>query len=609
MVVVGCGMFWLSGCEPAEIESPSEVAGSGQKGALSGERGTLLEQVPFLERAAATGLDFVHFNGRSGELLLAEITCGGAALFDADGDGDLDAFFPQGQMLGPDKSLEDSLAPAPEPLTGRFFRNDLGEDGRLRWTEVTESLGLRADGYGCAIAVGDMDNDGRPDLYLANLGRNQLLRNLGGGAFEDVTSAAGVEDGRSGVVATFLDYDSDGWLDLFLGNNMAFDNSGRVVCRSLTGAKDYCGPGAFPSESDRLFRNRGDGSFEDATTASGLASAPAAPTLGAVAADLDGDGWTDLYVANDGQPNNLWINGRDGSFEDRALVSGSAVNGSGAAEASMGVDAGDFDGDGDLDLVLSHLVKETNTLYRNLGDGVFQDATTLSGLGAPSLPYTAFGTGWLDYDGDGWLDLVIANGAVTLIPALVQAGDPFPLHQPNQLFHSLGAHSQGASEGRVRFEDVTAKAGAAFQLSEVSRGLAMGDVDNDGDTDLVIINNGGPARLLVNQVGQNSRWLGVRLVAGDPTRDVPGARVRLLREGAPPLTRRVRLDGSYGSASDPRVLFGLGSTHDPKATALRVLWPGGLEEEFAVPSEGRYTELRKGSGRVREKRVQEGGSW
>ena len=560
---------------------------------------------PFVEQAAATGLGFVHFNGRSGELLLAEITCGGAALLDADGDGDLDAYFPQGRMLGPGKTVEDSpVSPRhPLPLTDRYYRNDLDAAGQLRWTDRTESLGVRMEEYGCAVAVGDVDNDGLPDLYLANLGRNQLLRNRGGGAFEDRTDAAGVGDSRSGVAATFLDYDADGWLDLFVGNNMAFDNSGRIVCHSLVGTKDYCGPGAFPSEPDRLFRNRGDGTFEDATAASGLAAAPWAPTLGVVAADLDGDGWTDLYVANDGQPNNLWINRRDGTFEDRALVSGSAVNGSGAAEASMGVDAGDYDGDGDLDLVLSHLVKETNTLYRNLGDGAFEDVAALAGLGAPSLPYTAFGIGFLDYDGDGWLDLVIVNGAVTLVPALVQAGDPFPLHQPNQLYRSLGM-----SGGRVRFEDGTAAAGEAFRLSEVSRGAALGDVDNDGDVDVLVVNSGGPARLLINQLGQNERWLGVRLVAGDPPRDVPGARAELLREGAPSLVRRVGMDGSYGSASDPRILFGLGPSEREGSEAatglqvigLQVIWPGGLREDFGSPPEGRYTELRKGSGRIVE---------
>ncbi|MCB1036082.1 MAG: VCBS repeat-containing protein, partial [Acidobacteria bacterium] len=387
----------------------------------------------------------MHFNGRSGDLLLAEITCGGGAVLDFDGDGDLDLYLLQGRMLRPGKTVADSPVPAayPPPLTDRLYRNEIAEHGQLGWKDVTAGLGADTSRYGCAAATGDYDGDGRPDLYLANLGVNQLLQNLGGGRFEDVTLVAGVGDGGSGVVALFADFDGDGHLDLFVGNNMAFDLTGSVICRSLTGAKDYCGPGAYPSQPDRLYRNRGDGSFEDVTASSGLGAAPSLPTLGAVAGDFNGDGREDLYVANDGQPNRLWINLGDGRFEDQGLLSGSAVNGRGAAEASMGVAAGDYDGDGDPDIFSAHLVKETSTLYRNEGGGQFRDLTAESRLGSPSLPFTAFGTGWLDYDNDGWLDLLVVNGAVTLVPELVEAGDPFPLHQRNQLFHNQGSGREG----------------------------------------------------------------------------------------------------------------------------------------------------------------------
>jgi hypothetical protein len=556
---------------------------------------------PFVELAAAVGLDFVHFNGMSGELLLSEITCGGGALADFDGDGDLDAYLLQGRMRGPGKNLADALVPPRHqgPLVDRLYRNDL-EPGRpesLRFTDVTAGMGVAADGYGCAAAVGDADGDGRVDLYVANLGPDRLYRNLGGGRFADVTAAAGLGDPRSGVAAVFFDYDRDGRLDLFVGNNMAFDDTGAVVCHSLTGARDYCGPGAYQSQPDRLYRNLGGGRFADVTAASGLAAAPARPTLGAIAADLDGDGWQDLYVANDGEPNNLWINRRDGTFTDEAMLAGAAVNAAGASEASMGVDAGDFDADGDLDVFLTHLDKETNTLYRNDGGGRFADATQATAVGPPSLPFTSFGTAFVDYDNDGWLDLVVVNGAVTLIPSQVQAGDPFPLHQTKQLFRNLGP-AGGGGGGPVRFEDVTARAGPAFALSEVGRGAAFGDVDEDGDTDVLVINNGGPARLLVNRAGAARWWLGLRLVTGEPPRDALGALVTVERRGGPPLLRRVHTDGSYSSASDPRVVVGLGDAPpDGGVERVRVRWPDGSEETFDPPPTGRYTTLRQGGGR------------
>ncbi len=561
----------------------------------------------FVERAAATGLDFVQFNGMAGELYLQEITCGGGALADFDDDGDLDVYLLQGRMVG-DHGLDEALVRPrhPPPLTDRLYRNDLAESGEetLRFTDVSASLGEAAAGYGCGVAAGDVDNDGWNDLYVMNVGANRLLRNLGpaaGGAiaFEDATAAAGVGDEGTGVTAVFFDYDRDGWLDLFVGNNVAFDNSGRTVCRSLSGAPDYCGPGAYPSQPDRLYRNRGDGRFEDATESAGIAAAPRRPTLGAVAADFDGDGWQDLYVANDGQPNNLWLNrpGPGGTrvFSDEAMLAGCAVNADGAAEASMGVAAGDFDSDGDVDILLTHLIKETNTLYRNDGRGNFDDATSAAGLGAASLSYTSFGTGFFDYDNDGWLDLLVVSGAVTILPELAAAGDPFPLHQRNQLFHNLGG-----SGGAVRFVEVTDRAGAVFELSEVGRGAAFGDVDNDGDVDVLVVNNGGPARLLVNRVGAKRSWLGVRLV-GEAGRDMLGARAAVLRGGGPALWRRASTDGSYSSAGDPRIVFGLGD--DPAVDGVRVEWPDGRmagpsAEDFVGLEAGRYHTLRRGEGRA-----------
>jgi len=546
--------------------------------------------VLFRDRAAETGLGFVHFNGMSGELYLAEITCGGGGLIDFDDDGDLDVYLPQGQMLGAGKTLADATVPPRHsvPLTDRLYRNDLEAlpDGtrRLRFTDVTDAAGLRPAAYGCGVATGDFDGDGWTDLYVTRLGPNTLLRNRGDGTFEDVSAAAGVDDPRSGVPAVFFDYDRDGRLDLFVGNNMAFDY-GKTICHSLTGAQDYCGPGAYPSEPDRFYRNRGDGTFEDVTRSAGLAAAPLRPTLGALAADFDGDGWPDLYVANDGQPNNLWLNQHDGTFRDQALLSGSAVNAAGQSEASMGVAATDADADGDLDLFLTHLFKETNTLYLNDGTATFTDRTAASGLGSPSLPYTAFGTGFLDVGNDGDLDLLAVNGAVTLIPELVRRGDPFPLHQPDQLF---------LDDGGGRWLEAAEDSAPDLRLPRVSRGAAFGDVDNDGDTDVLVVDLAAPVRLLIQEgTPEPGSWVGIRARLREENgalRDALGARVALLREGEPVRVLRVATDGSFASASDPRVLFGLGE-RSSAYNGVRVYWPDGTVRDYPPPEPGRYTVL------------------
>ena len=547
----------------------------------------------FVDRAAETGLDFVQFNGMTGQYYMAEVTGSGGAFFDVDADGDLDAYLVQGTLLEPGATLADAVFEPryPEPLTDRLYRNELVETGSLSFTDVTADSGLTASDYGMGVAAGDVDGDGRVDLYVTNFGPNRLLRNVGDGRFTDVTDESGTGDDRWSVPAVFFDFDRDGRLDLFVGNYTAAGFENRPICKDFIGAQDYCGPGAFPAEPDRLFHNRGGGAdgtvtFEDVTAARGLRGGFGA-ALGVVAADFNGDGLPDLYVANDSQPNNLWIQKADGSFADEALLSGCSVNARGKAEASMGIDAADVDGDGDLDLFMTHLTSETNTLYVNDGRGLFDDRTIDSGLSAPSRAYTSFGTAWLDYDNDGWLDLLVASGAVKKIEALARRNDPFPVHQPNQLFHNLGGPD-------IAFEDVTSSAGAVFELSEVSRGAVFGDVDNDGDTDVLIVNNSGPARLLINRVGQEQPWLGLRPVTGDPPRDALGARVAVERAGQPTLWRRVRTDGSFASANDPRVLFGLGES--TAVDRVRVIWPDGSEESWTGLAVGRYHVLRQGEG-------------
>jgi hypothetical protein len=394
------------------------------------------------------------------------------------------------------------------------------------------------------------------------------------------------------VPASFADIDADGWLDLYVGNYLNFSLKSHKVCRSATGARDYCGPTAYPGVPDRLLRNLGRSGeghviFKDVSASAGLLQVHS-KTLGVVAADLDGNGRLDFYVANDLAPNQMWLQQEpDGDnairFVDEALLAGSAVNAQGKAEASMGVDAGDFDGDGDDDLFMTHLVGETNTLFLNDGTGMFDDATVESGLGVPSWGHTSWGTAWFDYDNDGWLELMVANGAVRVIEELANAGDPYPFHETNQLFRNLGNN---------RFEDVTAAAGETFLRSEVSRALAVGDLDNDGDPDVLLVNNNGPARLLINEVGHHQHWLGVRLLLREGGRDALGARVAVVRKGRDPMWRRVRTDGSFAAASDPRVIFGLGEESD--RVDLLIQWPGGETETREDLEIDRYTTLVKG---------------
>ena len=567
--------------------------GAGTAAPSAPEAGT--EEPWFVDAAAASGLDFHHFNGGSGRFHMVEILGAGGGLFDYDGDGDLDVYLVQGAMLDPDRTLDEAVFPLrhPAPPSDRLYRNDTEPGGALRFTDVTVESGIArlATGYGMGVAAGDVDGDGDLDLYLSNYGPDQLLENRGDGTFADATARAGLGAGGWSVPAAFFDMDRDGDLDLFVGRYVTYDLADPPVCPDLTGAPDFCGPKSFPAESDLLYENRGDGTFEEVTRRAGLTGG-FGPALGVVAADFDDDGWPDLYVANDAAPNNLWMNRGDGSFEDRALLAGAAVDERGQPQGSMGVDAGDFDGDGDLDLFMTHIVQETNTLYRNDGGGMFDDHSAETGLGAPSLPYTAFGTAWADLDNDGWLDLLVANGAVTKILSLARRGDPYPLHQPNQLFRNEGG----------RFTDVTAEAGEAFALSEVSRGAAFGDVDDDGDVDVLLTNNAGPARLLVNRRGQDRPWLGLRLLTAGGRRDAVGARAAVLRGGGPSLWRRVRPEGSFAVTNDPRVLFGLGGGGDgggadaPRVDGVRVVWPDGTVEDFAVTQTGHYHTLRQGTG-------------
>ena len=543
------------------------------------------EPAAFVDVARDSGLVFKHENGMTGEFHYAEMMGPGVALFDYDNDGDLDVLVIQGGAL-------DASAPGFGSVrnSARLFRNDLaiGPDGKrqLRFTDVTERSGLVTRGYGMGVAIGDYDGDGWPDVFVTHFGSpHQLFHNNGDGTFTDVTARAGVGgDGRWGTSATFFDYDGDGRLDLFVANYVDFTLKNHKACFNNQSARDYCAPAAYRPQPDQLFRNRGDGMFEDVSRKSGIASGRGSG-LGVVAFDANGDGRPDLFVANDGNPNHLWINRGDGTFVNEAELRGCAVNADGAPRAGMGIALGDFDGNATLDLFVTQLTREGGTLYADAGKGRYQDRSAAAGVGAPTQPFTGFGTAFVDYDNDGWLDLVVANGAVQSVEDQVRAKQPYPLAQRSQLLRNAG---------NGRFEEVTRGAGLPFERTEVSRGLAIGDLDNDGAVDIVIANSNGPVQVLMNRVGAKNAWFGLRLLSGK--RDAYGAQVEVRRKGLPTLWRRVQADGSYLSAQDPRIVVGLG--HEAAIESLVVHWAGGRIEEFAPPMLRSYGVLREGTGKA-----------
>ncbi|MCH9646966.1 MAG: CRTAC1 family protein [Deltaproteobacteria bacterium] len=557
---------------------------SGEK--RPGERDTSLsEALPssepqaevFREVAEEVGLRFEHRNGAIGELALPEIMGPGVGLLDYDGDGDLDILLRRGGAL-------DGTAGGGTVL----FRNDLdvvATPATLRFVEVSAAdSGLSELGYGMGITVGDINGDSFPDLYLTNFGFDQLWSNRGDGSFKFRRLDHGGSKSSWSVSASFLDYDADGDLDLYVANYIDFRRNIAHPCFHPSSALDYCGPDSYDDVGDRLYRNRGDGTFEDVTGESGIGSLQGAG-LGTLVFDADGDHRPDLYVANDADENFYWHNSGDGTFVQEGVLTGLATNGRGEKEAGMGIAYGDADGDGDGDLFVTHLDGESNTLYLRGANGrVFSDATAVAGLGVPSLPLTCFGTAFLDYDNDGILDLFTVCGAVKLFREGGTA--PEALAQRNQLFRGLG---QG------RFQEVSETSGEAMELTEVSRGLAVGDLDNDGDPDLVVANNSGPARLLLNQVGNVHAWIGVEPVRRKGGLVVVGTEVHALLGDGRRLWRTAHRDGSYASSRDPRVLFGLGT--DPSTVTIRVVWPGGVTEQWHDLPPNRYHELVKGTGR------------
>ncbi|MFK8028950.1 MAG: CRTAC1 family protein [Gammaproteobacteria bacterium] len=531
----------------------------------------------FNDMSQSAGLVFQHDSGATGEFYMPEIMGAGIALLDFDGDNDLDVYVLQGKPLDPKAESATGVQ-----VGHKLFRNELNPSGSLTFSDVTAKAGIGDTGYGMGVAVGDIDNDGDPDIYLSHYGPNVLYMNQGDGSFRRV-EGSGTEDDGFGSSAAFVDYDTDGLLDLYVANYNTFSLSNHQACRNYTGPQDYCDPLAYQPGVDKLYRNLGDGRFADVTAPVGI-DEHLGTGLGVVAADFNSDGVVDIYVANDKMANIYWINDGTGGFVNEALMSGTAYSGDGIAEASMGVVAGDVDGDGDDDLFMTHLNGQTNTLYLNDGSGRFRDSTSRMNLGVSSLQYTGFGTIWIDYDNDSDHDLLIANGGV-----IAQESSEYDrmanYAQRNQFY---------GNDGAGRFEDLSDVAGPSFKEPRISRGVAVGDIDNDGDLDAVVSNTDGLVELLINNTVSNHHWLSLRLRGVMSNRDGAGARVALLRANGDRIWRRAHTDGSYLSASDIRVHFGLGS--DASLSSVGVVWPNGAREQWTDIKVDAQTELVEGTG-------------
>lgn len=519
----------------------------------------------FTEEAAPRGIDFVHRSGHASRYLFPEVVCGGGALFDMDGDGDLDAYLVQSDGV---------LRARPEREPNQLYRND----GSGTFTDATAGSGTDDRGYGMGAATGDADGDGDLELYVTNLDGNALLRNDGGGRFQDVTESSGTSVDLWSSSAGFLDHDLDGDLDLFVVNYLYWSEAFERTCYAKPHGETYCGPSSYDRPApDTLLRNEGGLVFTDVSAEAGVSSV-LGNGLGIACLDADLDGWTDVFVANDASRNHLFMNEKDGRFVDRAMVAGCAVDQDGVVKAGMGVGVGDVDEDGDEDLIVVNMQNEPDTYFRN-DDARFVDRTAASGVRGITRPMTRFGVGFHDFDHDGLLDLYEANGNI-LHSYKTFGSDPFA--EPNMLFRGLGG---------ARFAEVQPRGGADPVTAHTSRGAAFGDVDEDGDVDVLVVNKDGPAYLLINGAEKLGHWLGLRAV--EHGRDAIGATIEVSFAGHTRM-RTVRSAYSYCVANDLRVHLGLGSATG--AEEVRVRWPGGAEESFGALAGDRYWTLERGAG-------------
>ena len=526
--------------------------------------------VQFVDVAEASGITFNHVNGESGRLYYLETMGSGAAFFDYDNDGDLDLYIVNSAPL---PGFVTAMSP-----TNVLYRND-GDSG---FTDVTAEAGVGHLGYGMGCGTADYDNDGDPDLYVTNFGVNVLYRNNADGTFTDVTVYAGVGDSdRWSSSCAFVDYDQDGNLDLYVVNYLDYDIVEDGEWYDTNGRRIYSNPRVYKGVSDTLYRNRGDGTFTDVTQRVGVYN-DTGKGLGVTCGDYDNDGRIDIYVANDTTPNFLYRNMGDGTFMDLGVIAGVAYNEDGVAEGGMGVDFGDYNNDGFLDIFVTNFSRETNTLYRNNSNGIFTDVTYIAHLGDPSFLKLGFGTKFFDADNDSDLDLFVANGHVYSI--VESQSDTLEYAQTDQLFLNMKESS---------FLDVSEGSGTYFSMKRVSRGAAFGDYDNDGDTDIFVVNLNQEAVLLRNDGGNRNNWLKIETVGVKSNRDGIGARIEVVTRSHTQI-REVQAGSSYLSGHDLRLIFGLGA--EAEAKEVTITWPSGLEQTLADVEANQFLIITEGVG-------------
>ena len=547
---------------------------------------------PFDDVAKQVGIDFWQYSGATGDMRLTELTGSGAAMIDYDNDGDMDIYLVQGHASSPEGT---PLVPVPSGWQpgNRLYRNNLHETGKLSFTDVTDSAGVGLAAQGQGVAAGDYDNDGYTDLYVTNYGHNVLYHNNGNGTFTDVTTSAGVASSGWSTSAAFVDYDKDGLLDLVVVHYVDYFPA---PCYSPKGTLDYCGPSGFKGTATELFHNLGNGRFRNVTHEAGLDAKPG-PGLGILTGDFGLDGYPGFAVANDGAANHLWISQprtpqsspADRVFREVGLTKGLAYASDGKPRAGMGIAAGDVFGDGTESVVVTNLPGEAFTVFRRQPDGDFIDATEQSGLSHITLPYTGFGVGLFDMRNSGLLDMFSANGGVRLMLVDVNynpPGDRFPYREKKLLLRNMG-------KGKG-FEDITAAAGPALANIEVSRAAVFGDLNNDGGVDILVTNNNGPARVLLNAVPDRGHWLMVHLEGTKTNRSAYGSTVELVKKDGTSVKRWVRGDGSYLAANDPRAHFGLDGSTD--VDRIQVHWLAGGCEWWKQSTVDAIVNLKEGTG-------------